>query len=227
MEYYYSGTESLWCGNWNHLVCRRSKCEVDHSSQSTVVKHCLKYYIFLLKAMPCTLTRQTSAKLTVWSSPPMIVIKIHREITVLRNIKARGGTRVVTMLTWMVNTWEVNLPYLKLVRGHLNQRFTMPPFSSILFFSLFTCKPITCTSNEWHAWFHLYKTSRAERNAMELKQYWMKHSCQYWDSNLFLWDSSSVLTPIELIGLCWNTDFVREFYKYMYFLYFDISLSHD
>ena len=37
MEYYYSGTESLWCGNWNHLVCRRSKCEVDHPSQSTVV----------------------------------------------------------------------------------------------------------------------------------------------------------------------------------------------
>ena len=37
MEYYYSGTESLWCGNWNHLVCRRSKCAVDHPSQSTVV----------------------------------------------------------------------------------------------------------------------------------------------------------------------------------------------
>ena len=37
MEYYYPGTESLWCGNWNHLVCRRRKCEVDHPSQSTVV----------------------------------------------------------------------------------------------------------------------------------------------------------------------------------------------
>ena len=37
MEYYYSGTESRWCGNWNHLVCHRSKCEVDHPSQSTVV----------------------------------------------------------------------------------------------------------------------------------------------------------------------------------------------
>ena len=37
MEYYYLGTENLWCGNWNHLVCRRSKCEVDHPSQSTVV----------------------------------------------------------------------------------------------------------------------------------------------------------------------------------------------
>ena len=37
MEYYYLGTESWWCGNWNHLVCRRSKCEVDHPSQSTVV----------------------------------------------------------------------------------------------------------------------------------------------------------------------------------------------
>ena len=37
MEYYYSGTESLWCGNWNHLVCRRWRCEVDHPSQSTVV----------------------------------------------------------------------------------------------------------------------------------------------------------------------------------------------
>ena len=35
MEYYYSGTESLWCGNWNHLACRRWKCEVDHPSQST------------------------------------------------------------------------------------------------------------------------------------------------------------------------------------------------
>ena len=37
MEYYYSGTESLWCGNWNHLACRRWKCEVDHPSQSTEV----------------------------------------------------------------------------------------------------------------------------------------------------------------------------------------------
>ena len=37
MEYYYSGTESLWCGNWNHLVCRRWKCEVDHPSQSTEI----------------------------------------------------------------------------------------------------------------------------------------------------------------------------------------------
>ena len=37
MTYYYSGTESLWCGNWNHLVCRRWKCEVDHPSQSTIV----------------------------------------------------------------------------------------------------------------------------------------------------------------------------------------------
>ena len=37
MEYYYLGTENLRCGNWNQLVCRRSKCEVDHPSQSTVV----------------------------------------------------------------------------------------------------------------------------------------------------------------------------------------------
>ena len=37
MECYCSGTERLWCGDWNHLVCRRSKCEVDHPSQSTVV----------------------------------------------------------------------------------------------------------------------------------------------------------------------------------------------
>ena len=37
MEYYYSGTESLWCWNWNHLACRRWKCEVDHPCQSTEV----------------------------------------------------------------------------------------------------------------------------------------------------------------------------------------------
>ena len=37
MEYYYLGTESLWCGNWNHLACRRWQCEVDHPSQSTEV----------------------------------------------------------------------------------------------------------------------------------------------------------------------------------------------
>ena len=37
MEYYYLGTENWWWVNWNHLVCRRSKCEVDHPSQSTVV----------------------------------------------------------------------------------------------------------------------------------------------------------------------------------------------
>ena len=37
MEYYYSGTESLWCGNWNHLACRRWKCVVFHPSQSTKV----------------------------------------------------------------------------------------------------------------------------------------------------------------------------------------------
>ena len=43
MEYYYLGTESWWCGNWNHLVCRRSKCEVDQPSQSTVVNLYLQY----------------------------------------------------------------------------------------------------------------------------------------------------------------------------------------
>ena len=37
MEYYYSGTENLWYGNWNHLFCRRWKYEVNHPSQSTVV----------------------------------------------------------------------------------------------------------------------------------------------------------------------------------------------
>ena len=37
MEYYYSATESLWCGKWNHLVCRRWKCEGDHHSQSPVI----------------------------------------------------------------------------------------------------------------------------------------------------------------------------------------------
>ena len=37
MEYNYSGTESLWYGHWNHLVCRKWKCDVDHPSQSTVV----------------------------------------------------------------------------------------------------------------------------------------------------------------------------------------------
>ena len=37
MEYYYSGTESLWWGNWNNLVWRRWKCEIDHPSQSTEV----------------------------------------------------------------------------------------------------------------------------------------------------------------------------------------------
>ena len=36
MEYYYLGTESLWCVNWNHLVCRKWKCEVDHPSQPTL-----------------------------------------------------------------------------------------------------------------------------------------------------------------------------------------------
>ena len=28
---------SLWYGNWNHLVCHKWKCEVQHPSQSTVV----------------------------------------------------------------------------------------------------------------------------------------------------------------------------------------------
>ena len=37
MEYYYSGTESLWCGKWNHFVCHKWKCEVYHPSRSTVV----------------------------------------------------------------------------------------------------------------------------------------------------------------------------------------------
>ena len=34
MNFYYSGTESLWWGNWNILVCRKWKCEVHHHSQS-------------------------------------------------------------------------------------------------------------------------------------------------------------------------------------------------
>ena len=37
MVYCYSRTESFGCGNWNHLVCRKWKCEVDNPSQSTVV----------------------------------------------------------------------------------------------------------------------------------------------------------------------------------------------
>ena len=37
MESYYLGTENWWCENWNHRVCRRSRCEVDHPSQWTVV----------------------------------------------------------------------------------------------------------------------------------------------------------------------------------------------
>ena len=37
MEYYYSGTESLGCGNLKQLVCRKWKREVDHPSKSTVV----------------------------------------------------------------------------------------------------------------------------------------------------------------------------------------------
>ena len=37
MEYYYSGTESLWSGTWIHLVCRTWNCEIDNPSQSTVV----------------------------------------------------------------------------------------------------------------------------------------------------------------------------------------------
>ena len=54
MEYHYSGTKSLWCGNWNHLVCRKWKCEVDHPSQSTVVnlskkrKWCSLYIVSLI-----------------------------------------------------------------------------------------------------------------------------------------------------------------------------------
>ena len=42
MKYYYSRTESLWCGNWNHLICRKSKCDVDHPSQPTAVNLCKK-----------------------------------------------------------------------------------------------------------------------------------------------------------------------------------------
>ena len=38
MEYYYSRMESLWCGYWNHLICRKWKCEVDYPFKSTVIK---------------------------------------------------------------------------------------------------------------------------------------------------------------------------------------------
>ena len=37
MKYYFSGTKNLWYENWNHLVCRRNKCEVDQPSKSTKI----------------------------------------------------------------------------------------------------------------------------------------------------------------------------------------------
>ena len=37
MECYYSGMGKFVMWKWNHLVCRRWKCEVDYPSQSTVV----------------------------------------------------------------------------------------------------------------------------------------------------------------------------------------------
>ena len=40
MEYYYSGTESLWCGNWNHLKYAQRQQIIHHIlfiNQNTIV----------------------------------------------------------------------------------------------------------------------------------------------------------------------------------------------
>ena len=60
MESYYLGTESFWCGNWNHLVCRRWKCEVDHPSQSTVVNLGKKQKLWCLWCLWSQVKQDTS-----------------------------------------------------------------------------------------------------------------------------------------------------------------------
>ena len=37
LEYCYSGTDNLWCGNWNRHVCHKWNREVDRPSRSTEV----------------------------------------------------------------------------------------------------------------------------------------------------------------------------------------------
>ena len=67
---------------------------------------------------------------------------------------------------------------LKLVRAHINYRFTTPQFFKN-HLSLYA--PIT--SDECHCWFHLYGLSQAAWNEKQTKISKMKYSCPQWDLN--------------------------------------------
>ena len=47
MEYYFSGTERLWKGNWNHRVYHKWKCEVYRPYRFTVVNPCKETEVLL------------------------------------------------------------------------------------------------------------------------------------------------------------------------------------
>ena len=77
---------------------------------------------------------------------------------------------------------------LNIVRTLLNYRL-LGTSTAAIFFQVIILSMHLYTSDECHAWFHLYGTSRPARSASKAKKcIKMKNSCPQWDSNTQPWD---------------------------------------
>ena len=108
---------------------------------------------------------------------------------------------------------------LKLVRTLLN--YCVIGTSTIAIFFHTIIFPLHLyTSDECHAWFHLYGTSRPARSASKAKKCKMKNVCSQWDSNPQPWGLKSDALPTELTGLRCKLHYLNDLYVNMYILYF-------
>ena len=69
------------------------------------------------------------------------------------------------------------------------------------------------TSDERHAWFHLYGVSRPARSVSKAKKYKMKNSCSPWDSNPQPLDLQLDALLTELTGLWWKLSYESYLYS--------------
>ena len=92
---------------------------------------------------------------------------------------------------YLTGLYEVRMSNmkLKLVRTNLNYRLHVLGTSTTAnFLSNDNSLYASITSDECHAWFHLYGTSRPARSTSKATKYKMKNSCSPWDSNPQPWD---------------------------------------
>ena len=106
----------------------------------------------------------------------------------------------------------LKLPHTLLIK----QRYMKlrPPF----LFQMIILSMHLYTSNEYHAWFHLYGTKRPARSASKAKKCKMENSCPRWDSIPQPWDLKSDALRIEVIGLRCKQYYLNDLFVYMYFI---------